>query len=122
MSSSTQTEPGRSALDGLARREADHLATLAAIGKWNLIRLNARDYVHDDKNGMIMFRVGRSHKMIVVLRADDTYAVEIGKFRRINGLQEFCSIATIGDGDGFVGLYADQLGEQIDALYAQVIA
>jgi hypothetical protein len=64
---------------------ADHRVTLAQIGKWNRAACGARDYVHDDKTGMVMFRVGSNRavrKVVVKLTPADTYSVEVGHMNR----------------------------------------
>jgi hypothetical protein len=113
-------QPDRSALDDLGRAHADPRLTLANIGRWRLARLSARDLVHDDRRGALWFRVGpsRPHRVVlVVLRGDDTYAVEVGRLVRVRYLPVWVSEAAVGVDQG---LYAGQLGEQLDALIEQV--
>lgn len=114
------TAPGRSALDALAGAPADHRITLAQVGRMRLASLGARDIVHDDRHGRLWFRIGAGRpyrKIIIQLRADDLYAVEIGRLKRIDGLPEFVSDRTEGMD---YGLFADQLGEAIDRLTADL--
>lgn len=111
--------PARPALDAVSSREGDHRTTLAQIGRMRLASLGARDIVHDDPNGRVWFRVlsGNPHRQIIVqLRGDDTYAVEIGKVRRRQ--LDFLSEATEGIDQG---VHADQLGDTIDRLVMSVI-
>lgn len=64
---------------------ADHRVTLDQIGRGALMNLGARDYVHDDPNGMIMFRIGSGRvvrKAIIVLNGNDLYNLEIGRMNR----------------------------------------
>jgi hypothetical protein len=64
---------------------ADRRVTLAQIGQGNLMACGARDIVYDDKNGMVMFRVGGGRtlrKVIVKLTPADTYSVERGHLNR----------------------------------------
>jgi hypothetical protein len=85
-----------------------------------MARLSARDLVYDDGRGALWFRVGpsRPHRVIlVVLRGDDTYAVEVGRLVRVRYLPVWVSEAAVGVDQG---LYADQLGEQLDTLIEQV--
>jgi hypothetical protein len=113
-------QPDRSALDDLARAHADPRITVAHIGQWRMVRLSARDRVHDDERGALWFRVGpsRPHRVVlVVLRGDDTYAAEVGRLVRVRYLPVWVSEAAVGVDQG---LYADQLGEQLDALIEQV--
>jgi hypothetical protein len=60
---------------------ADHRITWAHLGTWTLAALGARDVIHDDPNGLLMFRIGSGRpyrKLLVTLCADDTYRVERG--------------------------------------------
>jgi hypothetical protein len=110
--------PNRSALHDLARREADHRVTVRQIGRMTLMRMGARDFVHDDRNGELWFRVGAGNphrKVSVVLRADDTYAIEIGKLKRRTF--EWVTEATAGVDQG---IYGDMIGEVIDRLFVEV--
>lgn len=113
-------EPGWSAVESLARAHADHRVTLAQIGRWRLLRISARSVVHDDKRGGLWFRVGPDHphrKILVVLRADDLYAVEVGRLDIVDWLPTWISEGSEGVDQG---LYADQLGEAIDRLMDEV--
>lgn len=66
----------------LTGTEADHRETLQQITRGVLMSCGARDFVHDDKTGLLMFRVGRGgktvRKVIVKLMPSDLYAVEVG--------------------------------------------
>jgi hypothetical protein len=109
-----------SALADLPRAPADAHETLAQIGPRTIARLGGRDFVRDDNRGELRFRVGPDQphrKVIVVLRADDTYAVEVGRLDRIDLVPTFISEATEGTGAGLgEGIYGDQLAETIGAL------
>lgn len=63
-------------------RRADAATTRAQIGTGVLMSCGARDFVKDDANGLLMFRVGpngkRVCKVLVRLMGDDTYTVEYG--------------------------------------------
>lgn len=114
----------RPAVHALPGREADHRVTLAQVGRWRLASIGARDIVHDDRNGMLWFRVlsGNPYrKIIILLRADDTYAVEIGRMKKIQGLPEYVTEHAEGlDPALGCGLYGDQLGDAIDRLIRKI--
>lgn len=110
----------RSALHHLARSSADHRVTLQQIGVRRLRLLGTRDTLVDDTCGEVRFRVGPSsphRKVIVVLRADDTYAVEVGRLIWDDCLPAWVSEAADGIHQG---VDAGQLGDAIDRLYRQV--
>jgi hypothetical protein len=72
-------------MDKLNTRPADHRVTLRQIGTMTLMSCGARDYVRDDENGTLWFRVGSGAstrgkvcKVTVRLMATDTYRVEYG--------------------------------------------
>lgn len=112
--------PGFSPLQDLARAAADHRVTVRHLGRRWLARLSARDFVHDDRRGALWFRVGpRSphRKVLVVLRSDDTYAVEVARVVTVDSLPAWCSDGTEGVD---AGLDAGQLGEAVERLYRQV--
>lgn len=114
-------EPTSYALQDLPRRAAHRHATLDQIGRMTLMRMGARDVVYDDANGQVWFRVGAGNphrKVIVVLRSDDTYAVEIGRLRRRRGdAPQWVTEATAGIDQG---IYGDMIGEIIDRLFVEV--
>lgn len=64
-------------------RHADGTITRDQIGMGVLMSCGARDFVKDDPNGLLMFRVGpngkRVCKVLVRLMGDDTYTVEYGR-------------------------------------------
>lgn len=66
---------------------ADHRATINQITRGVLASCGARQFVHDDKNGLLMFSVGRAtarrlHKVVIHLMPSDTYRVERGHLDR----------------------------------------
>jgi hypothetical protein len=94
--------------------EADHRVTLRQIGSTTLASVGARDYVHDDGNGMVMFRVGGSRsvrKVIVTLAGDDTYIVEVGHLPT-HGAHAFEWVTDRTDN----GVYAEQLAATVRRL------
>ncbi|MFI5493556.1 hypothetical protein [Actinoplanes sp. NPDC051859] len=114
------TAPGVSALEHLRGAHADHRLTLAAIGRRRLLRLAAREYVHDNPIGVLWFCVGAprpQRKIVIVLREDDTYAVEVGRVDRVAGTPKWISEAVVGSDQG---VHDEQLGETVERLYAQV--
>ncbi|MEV4642748.1 hypothetical protein AB0J80_35930 [Actinoplanes sp. NPDC049548] len=112
----TTLKPGQRAIDAphLGRREADHRVTyLQHLGRVTRMRLGARDLVHDDPSGELWFRVGpgRPHrKILIALCADDTYAVEVGRLCRVDGLPAWISERCE------TGIYADLLAETCERL------
>lgn len=121
------TTPGVSALQALATREADWQQTLAQLGRRLLLQIGAREFVHDGPGGRLMFRVGDRftppagvfRKVIVVLRADDTYAVEVGRVQPVDGVPTWVSEAVEGVD---VGLYGDQLSEAVQRVYTAAVS
>lgn len=100
----------------LPRRPADHRETIAQIGKGARMNLGARDFVQDDANGLLQFRIGdgRVHrKALVILTADDLYAVEIGRVDR----RTFDWIVEANA----QGVYADQLADTLIRLHHQAV-
>jgi hypothetical protein len=94
---------------------ADHRVTIAQIGQGALMNLGARDYIHDDKNGYLHFRIGPGHivrKAIIVLNALDLYDVEIGHMNRRT--YEWIPDATATDID------AAQLAETLLRMHGEV--
>jgi hypothetical protein len=92
-------------------READAMVTLSQIGQGNLMGCGARDFVRDDPNGMIKFRVGPERawrRVTVKLMGNDTYTVEVGHTDR----RTFEYVADAQEG----GIYCDQLGETVRRL------
>jgi hypothetical protein len=88
-----------------------HKITLDQIGMPTLMACGARDIVHDDPNGMVMFRVGSGHanrKIIVTLTLADTYTVEYGHMPTRGARKyEWITDKTITD------VYAEQLAETV---------
>lgn len=98
-------------LHELRGTEADRRVTLAQIGQGNLMACGARDVVHDDPNGMVMFRVGSGpvlRKVIVKLMPSDTYSVERGHLNR----DSYEWVVDEQEHD----VYADQLGATVRRL------
>jgi hypothetical protein len=59
--------------------------TRCAIGQRIIEAIGAEEFVHDDPNGLLRFRVGPHsalRMMVVTYRADDTYTVEMGLLER----------------------------------------
>ena len=77
----SQLAPATSLADATGRH-ADAAVTRSQIGMGVLMSCGARDFVKDDANGLLMFRVGpngkRNCKVLVRLMGDDTYSVEYG--------------------------------------------
>lgn len=73
---------GPTSVKDLPGRPADAAVTRQQIGGGVLMACGARDFVKDDANGLLMFRVGpggrKVRKILVRLRPNDTYAVEYG--------------------------------------------
>ena len=66
----------------ITTRPADHRVTARHITQATLMACGAREFVHCDREGLLMFRVGsgrKALKVIVTLSADDTYRVEYGQ-------------------------------------------
>jgi hypothetical protein len=83
---------------------ADSRVTHAHLGMWTLAALGARDFVRDDPNGMLMFRIGSGRpcrKLIVTLCADDTYRIERGHLAGLDWVTD----------EVVTGVYAEQLSE-----------
>ena len=103
----------------IATRPADARVTLAQIGRMTLARVGAREYLRDDRDGILTFRVGMGptlRKVIVRLAADDTYRVEVGRMPR-RGAAAFTWIV-----EGVAeGVYAEQLAETVEALYNEAV-
>lgn len=92
-------------------RPADARVTLAQIGRGVLMSCGARDFVSDDPNGTVMFRVGPTRKVakvIVTLLADDTYRAEFGYMHRKTLEWITVEVET--------GIYADQLAATVRRL------
>lgn len=90
---------------------ADARVTIAQIGRGVLMSCGARDFVRDDANGTLMFRVGpgrKVSKVIVSLMADDTYRVEYGFMNRRTLAWITVDVET--------GIYADQLAATVRRL------
>lgn len=94
---------------------ADARVTRAQIGAGALMNLGARDYVRDDPNGMLMFRIGSKRlvrKAIIVLNGSDLYDVEIGRLDRKT--LDWVTEATRRD------VFADQLAEALLQMHGEV--
>lgn len=55
------------------------------LGQSVIEAIGAQEFVHDDPNGLLRFRVGPTSAlrlMVVTYRADDTYTVEMGLLER----------------------------------------
>lgn len=66
-------------------RPADAAITLRQIGSMVLASCGARDYLRDDTNGYVKFRIGNGRRWcIVALAADDTYSIEVGRLRKFD--------------------------------------
>jgi len=90
---------------------ADHHTTMQQIGSGNLMACGARHFVHDNPNGLLMFRVGAERslrKVMVRLMPNDTYSVEVGKTNRKT--MEY----VVEDQEH--GIYADQVGASVRRL------
>jgi hypothetical protein len=96
---------------------ADHRTTLAQIGRGTLMACGARDFVHDDPHGMLMFRVGKGGqvvtKVVIRLMADDTYTVERGSFTMKPSAEDF-GVWRVEDQE--VGIYCDGLADSVRRL------
>ena len=117
---SAPAEPGKVVLWGVPGREADARVTWQQLGHARM-ELGARDVITDDRNGALTFRVGpgRPHRKIMVkLRSDDTYALELGRLARYQGLPEWHSEATVGVDQG---IYAEDLAQAVIDMYIQVV-
>ena len=123
MSSSTTpdaAEPGTVVLWRVPGRPADSRVTWRQLGNVRM-ELGARDAVADDRGGTLTFRVGpgRPHRKIMVkLRDDDTYAIEVGRLSKYQGLPEWHSEATSGLDQG---IYAENLAQAVIDLYLHVV-
>lgn len=100
-------------------RQADSRVTLDQIGTMTLLSCGARDFVGDDKNGTVWFRVGSGPstrgkvcKVTVTLMADDTYTVKYGYMVNRRGPRwgEWVEVDTV------TGVYADQLAATVRRL------
>lgn len=112
-------QPGVVALWAVPGCPADSRVTWRQLGHARM-ELGARDAVTDDRNGTLTFRVGpgRPHRRIMVkLRADDTYAIELGRLAKHRGLPEWHSEATSGVDQG---IYAEDLAQAVIDLYLHV--
>jgi hypothetical protein len=91
----------------MSSRSFSASTALEQIGRMNLMAMGARDYVSDEPNGMVMFRVlagGRTlDKVIVTLDADDTYSVRFVRMRK-----PAYDVEELGSAHG---VYAEELGE-----------
>lgn len=88
--------------------EADSQTTIAHITRGVLMSCGARDFVRDDSQGLLMFRVGPGRvltKIIVKLMPSDLYAVERGHLDR-------ATMAWMPDEQEF-DVYADMLAETV---------
>ncbi|WP_027657357.1 hypothetical protein [Salinispora vitiensis] len=104
-------------LNDLDRAPADHQVTLSQIGRRRLLLLGAHKFRHDDPKGELRFTIGegsRTALVIVVLRADDTYGVEIGRMRRRRG-EGLPSWKTLKVKES--GIYCDTLGEVLEGMW-----
>lgn len=93
---------------------ASWVVTHHQIGMGVRMNLGARDYAHDDPNGVLMFRIGaeRSKRRAVVkLNGSDLYDIEIGRLTRD---LEYVVEAQETD------LYADMLGEALIRMHHAV--
>lgn len=103
-------------MQSIATRPADPATTLAQIGGWTLLRLRARDVIHDAPNGYLAFSVGPgvrfARRVVVRLLANDLYRVDITRLRQ----RTFDTIVEATATD----LYSDALGETIERLYREV--
>lgn len=100
----TTTATAPASVRDLPGRPADARITRDQIGPMVLMSCGARDFVCDDANGLLMFRVGSGRvlrKVLVRLCPDDTYAVEVGRMHRR-------SFEWITEGQE-TGIYAEQL-------------
>ncbi len=111
-------KPGESALWTLDHRPADAQITLQQLGYWTRARLGVRELVKDDAKGWLSMRVGPGRpyrKLNIQLCGDDTYALEIGALRKHQGLPTYIA------GELVTGVYADQLGEVAEAMFARAV-
>lgn len=93
---------------------ANSSETYAQLGSRNRMVVRARDFVHDDPNGVLMFRVGpesAKRKVIVKLLPSDTYAVEVGHIDR----ETYGYVPDAQETD----VYCDVLGETVVRLYGR---
>lgn len=81
-SAAGRRRPAIQSIADTAGRPARAAVTRDQIGAMTLMSCGARDFVKDDANGLLMFRVGpngqRVCKVLVRLMPDDTYTVEYG--------------------------------------------
>lgn len=75
---------------------------------WRTRRLGVRNRAFSNESGYIQFdiKITRVLRVIVKLMADDTYAVEIGRIRKM----EYVVIEQMR------GIYGDVLGQTVEAL------
>jgi hypothetical protein len=111
----TEIQDIRSDQPAADRYRGRHIITLGHIGMPTRMAVGARDFVHDDTNGMLMFRVGSSHgairKIIVILELNDTYTVGYGHMpTRGAHKYEWITDATRTD------IYAEQLSQTVYGL------
>jgi hypothetical protein len=67
-------------------REFDPNTTMKQIGNATLMSVGfqRKTLVYDRPNGMLKFKVSGRYWLTVKLLADDTYGVEVGKFRKLD--------------------------------------
>jgi hypothetical protein len=78
---------------------------------WRMARLGARDRMQDEQAGYIQFDVliTRRLRVVVKLDADDTYAVEVGRMRKL----EYAVIRQVR------GLTCEVLGEVVEEMVVE---
>jgi hypothetical protein len=99
-------------ITGKPGREADYRITLKQIGMPTLMSCGAqmKTLVHDNPNGEVRMKVSSRFLLIVKLMPDDTYAVEVGRTRKVAGLPTYTVI------DQRFDVYAEQLAETVRSL------
>ncbi len=102
----------------LSGRPASGQVTRQQIGAGVLMSCGARDFVKDDPNGLLMFKVGptgrkRLRKLLVRLMPDDTYTVEYGTTSTDPFSDDFYEWRVV---EQETGVYADQLAATVRRL------
>jgi hypothetical protein len=91
---------------------------------WRSRRIGAHNVAYSEARGYLQFDMHtgdeRTHRVIVKLAVDDTYAVELGQMRTIPGtvpgvdVEEYAVLRQVR------GLFADQLGPEVEGLFREV--